>query len=194
MPVLAGWLWVLLVGCGNCGDFAYHGYEAREECGTTYGTQGTWYNSTTAEDGDGVVVLEFLHSASPGVFDFTSTARVTATFLADELRFRNQIGLDRAKVWCSWSDRRDPLDASDDLYFSELATEASIRFNRPAFTSDVGDVAVRRFDWRIVCGDAVIELDARDNVGLVKLDSDAPFEEITTYLGEGGQDSGDTGL
>lgn len=188
----------LLAGCGNCGSFEYAGWEAREECGYTYGTSGVWYDRTDdeAEDGDGVIVLTFGHDAPPGVFDFEASAYVEATFLADDLGFRKTLDLERAMVKCVWVDRGRPLDSSDDVGRNESATEASIRFQRPAVSYDVGDIAVRRFDWRIECPDGVMQLDAQDNVELVRTESAGPFDELTAYLearsGEG-TDTGDTG-
>lgn len=184
----------LLAGCGNCGSFEYAGWEAREECGYTYGTSGVWYDRSDeeADDGDGVIVLTFAHDAPPGVFDFDAVAYVEATFFADELSFRSTLDLERAMVRCVWVDRGRPLDSSDDVGRDESATEASIRFQRPALSYDVGDVAVRRFDWHIECPDGVMELDARDNVELVRLDSAGPFDALTAYLEAGAGDDADT--
>ncbi|MCA9568228.1 MAG: hypothetical protein KC656_10310 [Myxococcales bacterium] len=169
-------------GCRNvCGTYTYKGFVGTEECGDVYGTQG-YVHEGVDDPSVGWVLLEPAHDVPPGRFDFDHEGSVVVHALWEPLEAGEVLGPESVWTECVWTDEGRPLDGSDDVAHREPATFVEIQSHGGRFNLDVGTSYVRKLSWHIVCGDGVIELEAKDVVELERRETYTLSDQLTEWL------------
>ncbi len=146
-----------LNACNDCGDFTYRDQTTDEWCGTTYGSQGNWYNAADDSDGEGVYEIRFGKNAPDGNFSFYHQGGVEAYVLVDELEDGLTFTEATPRVLCDWRDIGEPSVEGDEVSYTDIRAE-DYELTYDGWRTDLlpGET-VRAFSWRITCGPYTLE-------------------------------------